>query len=150
MDAKSAVCRLRLFLQCLDYIYCMCNQHTPQASERVKPLGTAVPLRDDPTEKPASQALIPRTASLRNTHKHLFPKESERNINNPHFPSGPPSHFPWQVISLSREPAFFLTRQHKINPTLRFHHRTEGYLRNPRNPPRASFCFYDLSSIVTQ
>lgn len=67
---------------------------TPQASERVKPLGTAVPLRDGPTEKPASQALIPRTASLRNTHKHLFPKESERNINNPHFPSGPPSHFP--------------------------------------------------------
>lgn len=27
MDAKSAVCRLRLFLQCLDYICCKCNLH---------------------------------------------------------------------------------------------------------------------------
>lgn len=70
MDAKSAVCGLRLFLQCLDYIRCMCNLHTPQ-----EPLGTAAPLQDDPTEKPASQALTPRTASLRNTYKHLFPKE---------------------------------------------------------------------------
>lgn len=132
MDTKVAVCRFRLFLQCLDYICCMCNPHTPQASERVESLCIAAPLQDDLTEKSASQVAHPQNSIAQ---EHLQTPLPQRKVKETSiidiFPSGPPSHFPWQVIPLPREPAFFLTWQHEINPILRFNHRTEGYLRNP-------------------
>lgn len=90
------------------------------------------PSADDPTEKPASQAAHAQNSISQEHLQTPLPQRKMQETSIIHIvPAGPPSHFPGQVNPLSREPAFFLTWQHEINPILRYRHRTEGYLRNP-------------------
>lgn len=105
MDTRSAVGRTFISPYVwITYVACI----IPQASERVESLCTAAPLQDDPTEKPASQAAHPQNSISQEHLQTPLPQKKMQETSIIHIvPSGPPSHFPCQVIPLPKEPAFF-------------------------------------------